>query len=152
MASICPAHQVSRFLFESCRQHPHNTEQGSGTGLYEPPPPLPGHQKASVLTVAITLTGLTLRANIPSIRYTSKHDCPTLGKHVGKREESSGDRLLIHDTMSAENKALLRAFFGLRLRSLLNSQSRLSAGRQGSKSHSTLLTFWRCLQMDNGEI
>lgn len=39
MASICPAHQVSRFLFESCRQHPHNTEQGSGTGLYEPPPP-----------------------------------------------------------------------------------------------------------------
>lgn len=36
---------------------------------------LPGHQKASVLIVAITLIGLTLWANIPAIRYTSKHDC-----------------------------------------------------------------------------
>lgn len=47
-----------------------------------PPPPPPscprlllGHQKACVFIVAITLIGSTLWANIPAIRYTSKHDC-----------------------------------------------------------------------------
>lgn len=84
-APICSAHQVccccfcwkTVWMLLTASKQPrtrvqHGTIRPQKTLIIGP---LLGHQKASVLIVAITLIGLTLWANIPAIRYTSKHDC-----------------------------------------------------------------------------
>lgn len=80
--SVQPIRSAAAVLLENSLETADSlpTAQNKGPAWdYTTPPPfcpnlLPGHQKASVLTVAITLIGLTHWANIPAIRYTSKHD------------------------------------------------------------------------------
>lgn len=81
MASICSTHQVyfcwkTVCILLTVSKRPRTRVQHGTIRPYSScPNPLRCHQKASVLIVAITLIGLTLWANIPAIRYTSKHDC-----------------------------------------------------------------------------
>lgn len=179
VASICSAHQVycCCFCWKTVLMLLTASKQpwtGVQHGTIRPPSCpnlLLGHQKASVLITAITLIGLTLWANIPAIRYTSKHDCKHAPWHCvnmlanwrNVKWDSSKDCLL--PQTERKNLVLVGVFtLSLQTRFVLYTQRAISdlAGPGGSsacdgwstKSPSTLLTFtfWRCLQMENWEL